>query len=57
MWDELTLIIHFVTYSTDASGPKKPKFMDASSGTMKEELVVASVYFQTDNDDIFCIKT
>lgn len=48
MWDELTLLIHFVTYSTATYGPKDPhsKFMDASCCSARQgDLVVVSVYF------------
>ena len=59
MWVEVTLLIHFVTYSTATSGPNKPhsKFID---GTLKgkESWLVASIYFQTELQlQCFCINT
>lgn len=60
MWDELTLLIHFVTYSTATSGPEKPhsKFIDASFGTVKGKeswLLHLFIFRQNSNYNVFAL--
>lgn len=48
MWDELTLLIHFATYSTAIYGPKKlySNFMGTSCHSARQgDLVVVPDYF------------